>query len=111
MRGAAKDEPRFAVAEVSALRLHPPAPFHLQVAAQRESAFESQEQVLANGVDRLEQSAVESRRDPLGRRHRMRSVNGDALADEHLEPLRGAVERIAFGHADSVCPSWPSDAG
>jgi hypothetical protein len=35
----------------------------------------------------------------------MRRLDLDTLADEHLEPVGGAVERVALGHGSSVPPA------
>ena len=76
-----------------------PAPAHAQVAARHETAFEAQQQVLPDRLDRLEPAAVE----PLGGKHRggarMRRLDRDALAHERLQLARGSVERVSLGHA------------
>ena len=94
---AAQDEPR-AVAGVPARGLHAPASLHPQVAAQRDAALEAEEEVLADGVDGLEALSVETLGDVLHRRARVRRLDREPLADEHLQPPRGARERIALGH-------------
>ena len=58
-----------------------------------------QQQVLADRLDRFEPRAVEPLGDALTRRARVRRLDLEALADKHLEPPRGAVERVSFGHA------------
>ena len=84
---------------------HLPAPAHAQVAAQDQAALEAQEQVLADRLDRLQPAAVES----LGRerrgRARMRRLDRDALADQHLQPSRRAVERVSLGHFPATLAS------
>jgi hypothetical protein len=68
------------------------------MAAQDDAAFETQEQVLAGRLDRLEPSAVEPRRKLLDRRARMRGLDLEPLADEHLQPPGRTSERVTFGH-------------
>lgn len=34
----------------------------------------------------------------------MRRLDGDALADQHLQPAGGAMEGVAFGHTRSLGP-------
>ena len=66
--------------------------------AQHDAALEAEHEVLADRLDRLEPAAVE----PLGNarrlRARMRRLDLQPLPDEHLEPPRGPVERVALGH-------------
>ena len=82
-----------------------PAAAHAQVAAQDQAALEAQEQVLADRLDRLEPAAVE----PLGRERRgcarVRRLDRDALADQHLQPSRRAVERVSLGHVAATLAS------
>jgi hypothetical protein len=54
------------------------------MAAQDEAALEMEEQVLANRLDSLEQSAVEPLRKSLDLRLRMWGLDLDSLADQHL---------------------------
>jgi len=68
------------------------------MAAQDDAAFETEEQVLAGRLDGLEPPAFEPRRKLLDRCARMRGLDLDPLADEHLQPPRGASERVTFGH-------------
>src|SRR5437764_4212484 len=68
------------------------------MAAQDDAAFETQEQVLAGRLDRLEPPAVEPRRKLLDRGARMRGLDLEPLADEDLQPPRGPNERVTFGH-------------
>src|SRR4051794_34669675 len=95
--GTAQHEPRTPGSRRPA-RLDAPAARHAQVAAEDEPALELEQDVLAHGADGLELLAVE----PLGQCERrgagMRRLDLDPLPDEHLEPPRRAVERVAFGH-------------
>src|SRR5438045_4448485 len=68
------------------------------MSAQDDAAFETQEQVLAGRLDGLEPPAVEPWRKLLDCCARMRGLDLDPLADEHLQPPRGPSERITFGH-------------
>ena len=97
MLGAAEDEPRPAGSR-GAARLDAPAAAHPQVAAQDVSAGEAEEEVLPDRLHRFEHGAVQPLGDPLRRRARMRRLDADRLADEHLQPAGGEMERIALGH-------------
>ena len=97
VRRAAEDEPR-PLADLPPDRLHAPASFHLQMAPQRDASLEPEEEVLADRLDRLEPFPVEPPGDVLDRSARVRRLDGDRLPDEHLQPARGAGERIALGH-------------
>ena len=79
------------------------------MAAQDDAAFETQEQILAGCLDGLEPPAVEPRRKLLDRCARVRCLDLDPLADEHLQPPRRSSERVSFGHpcqASAVQASW-----
>ena len=78
--------------------LHDPAAAHPQVRAEDDAALEAQDEVLADRLDRLEPPPVEPLGDPLGLRPRVRRLDLEPLADEQLEPRRGAVERVALRH-------------
>ena len=82
--------------------LDAPTALHPQVAAQDEPALEAQQQVLADRLDRLEPAAVEPLGEALRRRARMRRLDLDPLADEHLQSRGGAVQGVTFGHANSL---------
>lgn len=69
------------------------------MAAQDDAAFETEQQVLAGCLDRFEAPPVEPRRELLDRGARMRSLDLDALPDQHLQPPRGPSERVSFGHS------------
>jgi hypothetical protein len=75
------------------------------VAAEDQPALEAQQEVLADGLHALQRPPVQARRDAGRRRARMRRLDLDALADERLQALRGAVERVALGHRFRVQPS------
>ena len=98
-----QDQPRPAD-KLRAFRSYDPAPGHPQVAAQDEVALEPQEEVLAGGLDREQAAPVQLLRHTLDRRARMRSLDLDPLAHEHLQPQRRAGQRIAFGHARQRTP-------
>ena len=93
--------------------LDAPATVHPQVAAQDEAAVEAEEEVLPDRLHPLEPPAVEPLGEPLHRGARVRGLDLDSLADENLQPLRRAVERIAFRHPGKptirACPG-PSSA-
>ena len=67
--------------------------------AKHDSAVEAEDQVLAVRLDRLEHAAVDPLGDALGAGSRMRRLGGYPLADEHLEALRGTVDRVPSGTA------------
>jgi hypothetical protein len=99
--GAAEHEP-WPPSRLPVPRPHLPASAHAQVAAQDEAALEVEQQVLADRLDSLEETAVEPLRESLDLGLRVRGLDLDALADEHLQAPRGAVDRIALGHASSM---------
>jgi hypothetical protein len=72
------------------------------MAAEDEAALEVQQQVLADRLDSLEHAAVEPLREPLDLGLRVRRLDLDSRADEDLQALRRAVDRIALGHASSM---------
>src|SRR5437588_3190150 len=95
--GTAEDEPRPAGAGRPA-RLDAPAAGHAQMAAQDMAALEAEEQVLARGLDGFEHEPVKPLSQPLGRGARVRRLDVDLLADEHLQSQRRPVERIPLRH-------------
>ena len=99
--GSAEDEP-WPAARSAVPRPHLPASPHPQVAAQDEATLEVEQKVLADGLDSLEQTTVEPLREALVLGLRVRGLDLDALADEHLQAPRGAVDRIALGHPSSM---------
>jgi hypothetical protein len=82
-------------------RPHRPSPRHPQVGAHDHAALEAQHEVLADGVDGLEDAAVDPLGDPLRLRAWVRRVGLDALSDERLQAACRAVERIALGHVSN----------
>ena len=80
-----------------------PASLHAQVAAQHEPAFEAEQEVLADRLDVLEPAAVEPRRELLHGGARMRRLDLELLADEHLQSPSSAMKGVSFGHAGRVC--------
>jgi hypothetical protein len=94
---AAQDEPRLAASSLTA-RLEPPAAGHSQVAAEDESALETQQQVLPDRLDALQQAAVEPLRDLLRRSPRIRRLDLQPFAHERLQAQRGTMEGIALWH-------------
>jgi hypothetical protein len=78
------------------------------VGAEHDSAVEPKDQVLAVRLDRLEHMAVDPLGDALGSGSWMRRVRGYALPDQHLEALRGTVDRVPFGHGRHR-NGWQSD--
>ena len=74
------------------------------MAAEHETVLEAQEQVLAHRLDAEEPAPVEPARDAGHTRPRMRRLDLELLADEGLEPLGHAMDRVALGHrVASVC--------
>lgn len=70
------------------------------MAAEDEAAFEGEQKVLSARLDADEPPAVQPVCDPEDGRARMRCLDLHRLADESLEPPRGAMEGIAFGHRE-----------
>ena len=80
----------------------PPAAGHAQVRAHDDAAREPKQQVLADRLDRLEHAA----RRPcsatrVGRARGCGDSAAIALADERLQPMRRAVQRVALGHGSN----------
>ena len=69
------------------------------MAAEGQSALEAQQEVLADGFDRLETPTVEPLRQPLDLGLRVRRLDLDPFADEHLQAPGCAMEGVAFRHA------------
>ena len=100
---SAQDEPRRALAS-TVVSLHElPAPAHAEMAAQDEPALETEQEVLAHGLDAEKPTAVETLRDAGHSRARVWRLHLEPLADKGLERAGSAMERVAFGHAPSVC--------
>src|SRR5919202_619588 len=94
----AQDEPRRPEHRHVAAE-HAPASVHAQVAPQDEPTLETQQQVLADGLDALEPTSLETRAELLHSRAGMRRLDLKLLPDEHLQAARGAVDRVPFRHA------------
>ena len=67
-----------------------------------EAAVEVEQEVLADRLDTFEHTPVDLPRNAGQLRARVRRLDLEPLADEHLEPLRSAHERVAFGHDVNV---------
>lgn len=72
------------------------------MAAEDKAALEVEQQVLADRLDPLEPAAVEPLRESLHLGLRVWGLDLDSLSDEYLQTARGAVDRIALGHASSM---------
>jgi len=72
------------------------------VAPHDEPALEAQQQVLADRLDALEGVTVDLLRHTGRLSTRVRRLDLELLPDQHLEPLSGASERVAFGHDSSL---------
>src|SRR5712691_2531102 len=70
--------------------------------AKDDVAFESQDQVLADRLDRLEPPPVEHRRELFHSRAWVRRLDVELLADERLQTACRAVDRVSFGHRGNV---------
>ncbi len=79
----AQNEPRGAE-DLRVARQHAPASLHAHVVAEHDAALESEEQVLADSANGFEPAAVERRRELLDGRARVRRLDFELLADEHL---------------------------
>ena len=101
---AAEDEPGHSPSGGPVSRQELPTPLHAEVTAQDEPVLEAQEEVLADGLDLHELAPVEPLGDAGQARARMRRLDLELLADEHLQVARRPMERVAFGHTvASVC--------
>ena len=98
---SSQDEPRATYALLPA-RLDAPASPHAQVAPHDDPALEAQEKVLPDRLDADQDASVDALRDSAHRCPRVRSLDLDALAHERLQPVGGAAQGVAFGHAASV---------
>ena len=78
------------------------------MAAEHKPALEVEQEVLADGLDRLERQAVEPLRKPLGRGAGVRRLDLDLLSRQNLQPPCRAVQGIAFGHSWSVVGHDPA---
>jgi hypothetical protein len=68
------------------------------MAAHNDIAVEGQEKVLTDRLDPLQRSPVDCAGDTGLASSRVRTLSGDARADEHLQAARDAMELVAFGH-------------
>jgi hypothetical protein len=68
------------------------------VTADDEPALEPEEQVLPDGLDRLQHAAVDARRHPGRLRARIRRFGLEPLADERLQPQSRAVKSVSLRH-------------
>lgn len=73
-----------------------------------ETALEAKQEVLAGRLDRFERPSVHLLGDTGRLRARMRRLDLEPLPHEHLQPPRGACERVAFGHTWTL--DWPDGA-
>jgi DNA-binding transcriptional MerR regulator/methylmalonyl-CoA mutase cobalamin-binding subunit len=105
--GSAQHEPRQA-APLDAAALDAPATVHPQMAAEHEPALEMEQEILADRLDRFQRPAVEPLRQLLRRSAGVRRLHLDPLSRQNLQPPRGAVQRIAFGHSRSVVGHDPA---
>ena len=80
----------------------PPAPVHPQVAADDEPALEAKQQVLPDGLDRLEHAPVHGLGNTRRLSTRIRRRRLEPLTDERLQAPGGAVERITLWHLRRV---------
>ena len=79
--------------------LDAPAAGHAQVAAEDEPALEAKQEVLPDRLHRLEPAPVEPLDETLPRGPRVRRLDLDPLPGEHLQPPRGALERVTLWHS------------
>ena len=94
---AAEHEPGQA-ANLGAAGEDAPAPGHPQVAAEDETAFEDEQEVLAARLDAVEHAPVEPLCDGERTCPRVTRLDLDPIAHEHLEAERRTVQGVAFGH-------------
>jgi signal transduction histidine kinase/HAMP domain-containing protein len=108
VRVAAQHEPG-APDPPRATRLDAPAARHAQVAAQHEPALEVQQEVLPDGLDRLEHAPVQPLRELHSGGPGMGRLDLDPLPREHLEPAGRPMERVSLWHGRSVeVPKGPT---
>ena len=65
-------------------------------------AFEPEQQMLADGLDRLEHAAVDALRDTGRLGARVRRIDLESLPDERLQAAGRTMKRVALGHR------WPA---
>ena len=81
-----------------AARLDPPAPGHAQMAPHDDPAFEPEQEMLADGLDRLEHAPVDALRDTGRLAARVRRLDLEPLPDERLQAAGSTMKRVALGH-------------
>src|SRR5439155_19711904 len=84
--------------DLYASREHPPASLHPHVATQDHSAFEAEQEVLADCVDGLEPPPVQQRRELFHGRTRVWRLDFELVADEHLQASGHAMDCVSFRH-------------
>ena len=94
---ATEHEPRRAE-NLGIARQDAPTSLHAHVIPEHEVALELEEQVLADGAHGFEPPAVEPRRQLLHGGARVRRLDLELVADEHLQAARCAVDGVAFRH-------------
>lgn len=107
---AAQEQPRRSDDSRVALE-DAPAALHPQVASNGDAALEMKQEVLADCLDAVESTPVQDSVQVLHRGARMRGLDLERVADQHLEATRGAVECITFGHAGNGRSMRPVAAG
>jgi hypothetical protein len=68
------------------------------MASHDDSSFEPEQQMLADGLDRLQHSPVDAFRYSGRPAARIRRLDLQPLADERLQTACGTVKRVALGH-------------
>jgi hypothetical protein len=81
-----------------AARLDPPAPGHAQMAPHNDAAFEREQEMLADSLDRLEYPPVDAFRDTGDPAAGVRRLDFEPLPDERLQTTRSTMKRVALGH-------------
>jgi hypothetical protein len=94
---ATKHEPRSSH-PLLASRLDPPAPGHPQMTPHDDPSFEPEQEMLADGLDRLQHPPVDAFRHAGRPAARIRRLDLQPLSDERLQTARGTVKRVALGH-------------
>jgi hypothetical protein len=75
-----------------------PATIHPQMAPHGHTAFEPEQEMLANCLDILEQEAVNGSGDARHQAPRVWRRGDNVVSDERTEVRGRAVERVAFRH-------------
>lgn len=79
-----------------------PTPVHSKVTPDDDVALELDKTVLPDRLDALEETPVHGTSNARREAARVRARRDDALADEHPQRVRDALERVHFGHGRSV---------